>query len=82
MDMVAAVVVDLEIVAVILVIILHLLDKVETVAADMVAEHIHAQDMDHHNDLVQKLETIGMHRLDMLQWVAVAVHPLILVVMG
>ena len=57
MDMVAAVVVALVMLAVILVISLHLLDKVETVVADMVAEHIHAQDMDHHNDLVQKLET-------------------------
>tara|TARA_B100002019_G_scaffold117844_1_gene101178 strand:+ start:486 stop:1067 length:582 start_codon:yes stop_codon:yes gene_type:complete len=78
MDMVPAVVVDLEIVVATLVISLHLLVLVATVVADMVAEHIHAQDMEYLLDLVQKLETPTMHRLDMLQWVAVAgAHPLI-----
>tara|TARA_B100000405_G_C16390301_1_gene302753 strand:+ start:197 stop:379 length:183 start_codon:yes stop_codon:yes gene_type:complete len=57
--MVAVAVVDLEILVDTLVIILCLLDRVDLVVADMVAEHIHAQDMDHHNDLVQKLEAIG-----------------------
>jgi hypothetical protein len=83
MDMVVEVVVDLEIVVATLVISLHLLDKVATVVADMVAEHIHAQDMEYLIDLVQKLETATMHRLDMLQWAAaVAAHPLIHLLQG
>ena len=69
----AAVAVDLEILVVTQVITLHLLAGEDLAVEDMVAEHIHAQDMDHHNDLVHKLEMNGMHRLDMLQWVAVAV---------
>ena len=78
MDMVVAVVVDLEIVVATLVINIHLLVLVATVVADMVADHIHAQDMEYLIDLVQKLEMPTMHRLDMLQWVAVAgAHPLI-----
>jgi hypothetical protein len=82
MDMVVEVVVDLKIVAAIKVIILYLLDKVEMVVADMVAEHIHVHHMEHQYDLVQKLEATSRRRMDMLQWVAaVAEDPLIRVQM-